>query len=111
MNETFKDFNASILYFKNFIKKTISFEDKLYTTRVLIEFYLLLKISTFLSDKIIIFLLANFCLFYAPLEKNFPHFLFKSRMSIKQIIEGIIVLIQCLIPKYEEEPINQKIEY
>ena len=42
-------------------------------------------------------------MFYAPLEKKYPHFLFKIRMTCKQIIEGIIVLILCLIPKYDEK--------
>ena len=88
----------------------ISFEDKLFTTSVIIKLYLLLKISSFIGDKIILLFITNLCLFYAPLEKNFPHFVFKCRMSIKQIIEGILVLIQCIIPKYEEEPKKQKNE-
>ena len=88
----------------------ISFEDKLFTTSVIIKLYLLLKISSFIGDKIILLFITNLCLFYAPIEKKFPHFVFKCRMSIKQIIEGILVLIQCIIPKYEEEPKKQKNE-
>ena len=102
-DESFNDFHASVLYFKNFIKKTISFEDKLYTIRVLIEFYLLMKVGTLLNDKFILLLFSNICLLYAPLDKKFPNFIFKIRMSVKQIIEGIIILIVCLVPKYEEE--------
>jgi len=97
-----------LLYLINFIKKVISLEDKLFTTRVLIELYLLLKFSKFLSDKIILLIIANICLFYAPLEKKFPHFIFKCRISFEQIIEGIIVLIQCIIPRYIEEPQKQE---
>ena len=74
----------------------------------MIELYLLLKLSSILSDKIILLILANICLFYAPLEKKFPHFIFKCRISIEQIIEGIIVLIQCIIPRYIEEPQKQE---
>ena len=99
-----------MLYFKNFIKKTISLEDKLYTFRVLIEFYLLMKITSFLTDKCILFFILNIILFYAPLEKNFPHFVFKSKMTVTQIIEGVIVLITCLIPRYEEPKKEKKIE-
>ena len=110
INESFKEFHSSVLYFKNFIKKTISLEDKFYTSKVLIEIYLLLKISSFLGDKIIILIFSNICLFYAPLEKKYPHFMFKCRMSIEQIIEGIIVSIQCIIPRYEEELQEEKIE-
>jgi len=69
-----------------------------------------LKISSFLSDKIILLIIANACLFYAPLEKKYPHFVFKCIMSVKQIIEGIIVLTLCVIPRYEEEPQKEKIE-
>ena len=95
---------------KNSIKKIISFEDKLYTIRVLIEYYLLMKISFILGDKFFLFLIVNICLFYAPLEKNFPHFMFKCIISIKQIIEGTLVLIGCFIPKYEERPLKEKID-
>ena len=95
---------------KNSIKKIISFEDKLYTIRVLIEYYLLMKISFILGDKFFLFLIVNVCLFYAPLEKNFPHFMFKCIISIKQIIEGTLVLISCVIPKYEERPLKEKID-
>ena len=98
------------LYFKNFIKKTISFEDKLYTIRALIEFYLLMRISSIFNDKFFLLLATNICLFYAPLDKKYPYFVLKIRMSVKQIIEGVIVLILCLVPKYEEEQKEQKIE-
>ena len=74
----------------------------------MIELYLLLKLRLFLINKIILLILANICLFYAPLEKKFPHFIFKCRISIEQIIEGIIVLIQCIIPRYIEEPQKQE---
>ena len=62
-----------------------------------------MKIISILNDKIILLLIANICLFYSPLEAKFPHFIFKCRTAIKQVIEGIIVLFQCLIPKYEEK--------
>ena len=40
----------------------------------------------------------NLIVFYAPLDKEYPHFFFKTRMSIRQIIEGIIALLYCLLP-------------
>ena len=95
-------------YFKNFIYKTISLENKLHTTRVIIEFYLLMKITSFLSDKFIFLFISNICIFYSVIEKKFPYFLFKCRMSIKQIIEGIIVLIICIIPSYEKKEKDDK---
>ncbi len=39
----------------------------------------------------------------AILDKKYPHFLFMFRMSIKQIIEGIIVVLICIIPNYEKK--------
>ena len=39
----------------------------------------------------------NLILFYAPLDKQYPHFFFKIRMSLRQIIEGIIGLLYCLL--------------
>ena len=63
-----------------------------------------MKFVSFISDKLVLLLIANICLFYSSLEEKFPHFIFKCRTAIKQVIEGIIVLFQCLIPKYEETP-------
>ena len=75
----------------------------------MIEFYLLMKITSCLSDKFIFLIISNICIFYSIIDKKYPHFLFKCRMSIKQIIEGIIVLIICVIPRYEDkEKENEK---
>lgn len=73
----------------------------------MIEFYLLMKITAFFDDKIILLFVSNIIIFYSVLEKKFPYFVFKTRMAIKQIIEGIIVLILCAIPRYEEKS-NEK---
>ena len=107
----FKEIHASIEYFKNFLKKTISLEDKMYTLRTLVELYLLMKITSYLNDKIILILVSNIIIFYSMLEKKYPYFVLKSRMAIRQVIEGVFVLILCVIPRYEEEKPNiNKIE-
>jgi len=98
-----KELKDAKIYFINFIKKTIECQDTYYTLRVLIETYLLMKITSFFNDRFILFIFLNIILLYAPLEKNFPHFLFKIRMTFRQIIEGLIGLADCLIPRYEEE--------
>ena len=103
LKKLFKEFLALIEYFKKFLKRTISLEDKLYTFRTLVEFYLLMKITSFLNDKIILIFVSNIILFYAMIEEKYPYFVLKSRMAIKQIIEGVIVLILCVVPRYEEE--------
>ena len=99
----FKEIHGSIEYFKNFLKKTISLEDKFYTFRTLFELYLLMKITSYLNDKIILIFVSNIIIFYATIEKKYPYFVLKSRMAIRQIIEGVFVLLLCVIPRYEEE--------
>ena len=94
----FKEINTTLVYFKNYVKKTITFEDKVHTIRVLIEIFLLMKITSLLNSKIIFFFIFNLFIFYSIIDGKFPHFLFKTRMAIKQIIEGIIVLIICIFP-------------
>ena len=89
-------------YFIEFIKKTISCEDTMYTIITLIQVYLLMKITSLFNDKFIVYFILNILILYEPLEKKWPNFIFKCRMSFKQIIEGIINLIECLIPKYED---------
>ena len=51
----------------------------------------------------ILLIISNICIFYSILDKKYPHFLFMVRMSIKQIIEGIIVVLICIIPNYEKK--------
>jgi hypothetical protein len=61
-----------------------------------------MRLTSILNDKFIICLALNVIILYAPLEKNFPHFFFKSRMAFKQIIDGVIGILDSVVPKYEE---------
>lgn len=67
-----------------------------------------MKVSSFLGDRFILFIVLNIFIFYAPINKKFPNFLFISRMTIKQIIEGTLGLLECVIPRYEEEKAKKK---
>ena len=67
-----------------------------------------MKVSSWIGDRFILFVALNIFIFYAPINKKFPDFLFVSRMSIKQVIEGTIGIIECLIPRYEEEKNKKK---
>ena len=67
-----------------------------------------MKVSSFLGDRFILFIVLNIFIFYAPINKKFPNFLFISRMTIKQIIEGTLGLLECVIPRYEEEKEKKK---
>ena len=86
----------------------MNFEDPFLTIKTLSYIYLLMKVSSLLGDRFILFVTLNIFIFYAPINKKFPHFLFVSRMTIKQVIEGTIGILECLIPRYEEEKINKK---
>ena len=61
-----------------------------------------MKFINYINDKFLVLIIMNIIIFYAPLENICDHFLFKAKMSVKQIIEGIFGLIECLIPRYEE---------
>lgn len=65
-----------------------------------------MKITSIISDKFILLITFNVFIFYAPIEEKFPHFIFNTRMSIKQIVEGIFGVLECLIPRYEESKKN-----
>ena len=86
----------------------MNFEDPILTIKTLSYIYLLMKVSSWIGDRFILFVILNIFVFYAPINKKFPNFLFVSRMSIKQVIEGAIGIVECLIPRYEEEKIKKK---
>ena len=71
---------------------------------------MLKKVSSWLGDKIILFIVLNVFIFYAPINKKFPNFLFYTRMYIKQIIEGTIAILICLFPTFEKnkKPTKEK---
>ena len=84
------------------MKEIIALNDASNTFQVLFVIYLLSKITNCLGDRFIVFILLNVALFYSPLDKNFPNFLFNIFIVCKQCIEGIIGVIICIVPKYEE---------
>ena len=84
-------------------QKIISLEDPFFTLKSLFYIYLAIKVSSILGDRFILLIVLNIFIFYAPLNKKYPHFLFISRMSIKQVIEGTVGIIECFIPRYIEE--------
>lgn len=70
----------------------------------MIEIFLYIKLFLcFFRRKIFFTLIINIILLYAPIEENFPHFIFMIRMFIRQMIEGIVGVIYCLISKGENK--------
>ena len=78
------------------------------TFKTLIYFYLTMKVVSWIGDRFILFVVLNIFIFYSVIEKRCPHFLFTYRTYVKQIIEGSIGILECLIPRYHEEKQNYK---
>ena len=88
--------------------KLISCEDNFNTIITLIEIYIIMKITSLVNDKFILFVIINIIILYAPIEKISPHGLFKVRMFFSQIVEGIVGILECLIPRYEDINLKNK---
>ena len=77
-------------------------EDLKYSFTEMFKLFIIGKVINIINDKFILFIITNVIIFYAPIEEKTDHFLFKAKMTVKQIIEGIIGILNCFIPKYEE---------
>ena len=85
------------------INKITKFDDYYYSIKKIFIFFILSKILNLFNEKFILLIALNILIFYGPIEKKYPYFLFKSRMYLQQIFQGIFGLIKCFIPKYEEQ--------
>ena len=90
-------------------KQIITFYEPFYTLIVFVELFIFWKISKLFNDKLILLVIGNVLIFYSFIEKKYPRFLFRCRMFVKQIIEGILSSIITFIPKYEEIKKEQEI--
>ena len=82
-------------------------DEPFYSLTVFIELYILWKISAIFNDKLVVLIAGNIIIFYSFLDEKYPKFLFRCRMFVKEIIEGILGFIMALIPKYEENKKEQ----
>ena len=90
-----------------FYQKIIEFKDPYYSIKMLIILYIISKIVNLFNEKFLAWIILNLLIFYGPIEKKYPYFLFKSRMFVQQIFEGIIGIICCIIPSYEQKKLEQ----
>ena len=90
------------------MEKIASFDDKILTIKTIIYLFLLIKVSAWIGDKIIFSVVLNVFIFYAPINKVFPNFLFYTRMYIKQIIEGTVAILICFCPTCEKKKNSEK---
>jgi len=78
-----------------------------YSIKMIIVLYVISKIINWFNEKFIAWIVLNILLFYGPIEKRYPFFLFRSRMFIQQIFEGVIGILYCFIPSYEPKKIEE----
>jgi hypothetical protein len=90
------------------LDKIASFDDKILTIKTIIYLFLLIKVSAWIGDKIIFFVVLNVFIFYAPINSVFPNFLFYTRMYIKQVIEGTVAILICFCPTCEKKKNSEK---
>ena len=90
-----------------FYQKIIEYKDPYYSIKMLIILYIISKIVNLFNEKFLAWIILNLLIFYGPIEKKYPYFLFKSRMFVQQIFEGIIGVICCIIPSYEQKKLEQ----
>ena len=90
-----------------FYQKIIEFKDPYYSIKMLIILYIISKIVNLFNEKFLAWIILNLLIFYGPIEKKYPYFLFKSRMFVQQIFEGIIGVICCIIPSYGQKKLEQ----
>ena len=94
---------SGYLYKIKRLKDIVSLEDPVLTLKTLLYSILLMKLFKLIGDRLFILVILNLFIFYSPIEKKFPHFLFKSRMYFKQGIEGTFGILECFIPRYKED--------
>ena len=90
-----------------FYQKIIEFKDPYYSIKMLIILYIISKIVNLFNEKFLAWIILNLLIFYGPIEKKYPYFLFKSRMFVQQIFEGIIGIICCIIPSYDQKKLEE----
>ena len=92
---------------KTFHQKIIEMASITYSLKMIIVLYIISKIINLFNEKFIAWIILNILLFYGPIEKRYPFFLFRCRMFIQQIFEGVIGIFRCFIPTYEPKKIDE----
>ncbi len=74
---------------------------------MILIFYIIAKIINFFDERFIAWVILNTLIFYGPIEKKCPYFLFKSRMFIMQLIDGTYGLLCSFNPYYQPKMISE----
>ena len=77
---------------------------------LIIELKLLSMVINLFPDAFIFWIIINFIIFYAPIDKMYPNKIAYGITCVRQVIEGVIGVIEALIPKYVDEKEPKKKE-
>ena len=91
---------------QSFFEKITEFKDPYYSIKMIIILYIISKIINIFNEKFLVWIILNILIFYGKKKKKYPYFLFRSRMFIQQIFEGIIGIICCIIPSYDQKKLE-----
>ena len=82
------------------IYNIIFFKELIYSLTAFVEIFLFYKFFKRINYIIFCLFVGNILIFYSYVDKQSPKFVFKCRMFIKEIIEGVICIIITLIPTW-----------
>ena len=85
------------------IYRIIFLKELIYSLTAFVEIFLFYQIFKRINFILLCLFLGNVLFFYSSLDKKWPKFVFRCRMFIKEIIEGIICIIITLIPTFAKE--------
>ena len=78
-------------------------EHAIETVKTVAILYIIYVITSPFNDIFLLMLFVNLFIFYGPIDKYYPNPIKSASLVVKQYINGIIGLITCVIPKYEEK--------
>ena len=89
----------------NSIISTTSISDAIH---LIIELKLASIVINLFPDAFLFWVIINFVIFYGPIDKWYPNKIAYGLTCVRQVIEGVIAVIEALIPKYIDENENKK---
>lgn len=98
--EKIKEFNEGVKNFIQGCKQSLETNEELISTGIFV--ILILQLAKIFSDLFFLCFLGNLAIFHYPLNQLFPDCIFNCYLCVVQVIEGVVGLIECLIPRYEE---------
>lgn len=92
----------------NSVNSIISTTSTSEAIHLIIEFKLASIIINLFPDVFLFWIIINFIIFYGPIDKNFPNKIAYGLTCVRQTIEGVIGIVEALIPKYVDEKEEKK---